>query len=109
MTIKDMNMINTMRWLATGLLARGVAAASQAQPTQFPNRPIRIVVPFAAGGATDVIARLVGKRVSDLLGPPVVIDNKARANGNTAAMKGVMHLVSDAEIKAIAEYVASMK
>lgn len=79
-------MINTMRWLATGLLAWGVAAVAQAQPSEFPNRPIRIVVPFAAGGATDVIARLVGKRVSDLLGQPVVIENKAGANGNIGAL-----------------------
>ena len=86
MTLKDINMINSMRWLATGLLAWGVAAVAQAQPTEFPNRPIRIVVPFAAGGATDVIARLVGKKVSDLLGQPVVIENKAGANGNIGAL-----------------------
>ena len=61
-------------------------AQAQAQPGDFPSRPIRIVVPFAAGGATDVIARVVGQKVSEQLGQPVVIDNKAGANGNIGAL-----------------------
>lgn len=61
-------------------------AQAQARPGDFPSRPIRIVVPFAAGGATDVIARVVGQKVSEQLGQPVVIDNKAGANGNIGAL-----------------------
>jgi len=49
--------------------------APGASAQAFPNRPIRIIVPFAAGGGTDVLARLVGQKMSATLGQPVVIDN----------------------------------
>jgi len=68
------------------MLAFGTAPVAQAQPADFPSRPVRIVVPFAPGGATDVIARVVGQKVSDLLGQPVVVENKAGANGNIGAL-----------------------
>ena len=74
---------------ASALAALGACALVQAHaqgPTDFPVRPIRIVVPFAAGGATDVIARVVGQKMSDQLGQPVVVDNKAGANGNIGAV-----------------------
>ncbi len=72
---------------ATALAAWGACALAHAQPANdFPSRPIRIVVPFAAGGATDVIARVVGQKVADQLGQPVVVDNKAGASGNIGAV-----------------------
>jgi tripartite-type tricarboxylate transporter receptor subunit TctC len=74
---------------ASALAALGACALVQAQaqsPAEFPARPIRIVVPFAAGGATDVIARVVGQKMSDQFGQPVVVDNKAGANGNIGAV-----------------------
>ncbi|MFM9922410.1 tripartite tricarboxylate transporter substrate binding protein [Variovorax sp. H27-G14] len=53
---------------------------AQAQNT-YPNKPIRMVVPFAAGGATDVLARVLGQKMSAGLGQPIVIDNKPGAAG----------------------------
>jgi tripartite-type tricarboxylate transporter receptor subunit TctC len=52
---------------------------------QYPSKPIKIVVGFAAGGAPDIIARIIGKKLSDSIGQPVIIDNKAGASGNIAA------------------------
>jgi len=59
-----------------------LAVPAHAQSAQYPDRPIRLVVPWAPGGATDVIARIVGKRLGENLGQPVVIENKGGAGGN---------------------------
>jgi len=48
----------------------------------FPNRPIKFVVPYAAGGATDTTARLISKELTAILGQPVIVENKAGAGGN---------------------------
>jgi len=66
-----------------GLL--GMAAASIAQPARFPSRPLTLVVPFAAGGGLDVLARALAERMTASLGQPVIVDNKAGANGSIAA------------------------
>jgi tripartite-type tricarboxylate transporter receptor subunit TctC len=71
-----------MRWLIAALLL--VAASAFAQPT-FPTRPIRVVVPTTAGGVPDVLARTVGQRMSEALGQPVVVENRAGAGGILAA------------------------
>ena len=48
----------------------------------FPNKPIQIIVPVAAGGGTDLLARTLGQKISEVLGQPVVIENKLGAGGN---------------------------
>ncbi len=68
--------------LATTALSCGLATtAAQAQPA-FPSRPLSIIVPFAAGGATDILARIVGQALSTEIGQSVIIENRPGAGGN---------------------------
>jgi tripartite-type tricarboxylate transporter receptor subunit TctC len=57
-----------------------VAAGASAQP--YPNRPIKVVVPYPPGGGTDVVARIMTQKMSALLDAPIVVDNRAGAGGN---------------------------
>jgi tripartite-type tricarboxylate transporter receptor subunit TctC len=59
-----------------------IAFPAAAQTTDYPNKPIRFVVPYAPGGTTDLVARTVGQKVAEKLGKPVVIENRAGAGGN---------------------------
>lgn len=52
------------------------------QHSTYPNKPIQVVVPVAAGGGTDLLARTLGQKVSEELGQPFIIDNKLGAGGN---------------------------
>src|SRR5437899_7695326 len=65
--------------LATGLLLLLLPALAAAQ--DFPNKPIRLIVPFPAGGPNDIIARVVGQRMSELIKQPVLIDNRGGQAG----------------------------
>ncbi|QYY25723.1 tripartite tricarboxylate transporter substrate binding protein [Diaphorobacter sp. MNS-0] len=68
--------------LAAATAAAGpLGARAQAAPAGFATRPVRVVVPFAAGGATDVIARILGERMAQRFGQSVVVDNKPGAAG----------------------------
>jgi len=70
-----------MKWLASLVLVFSTAALAQGYPT----RPVRLVVPFPAGSATDQIARLAGAELQQALGQPFVVENKAGAQGAIAA------------------------
>ena len=76
-------MTRSTRWLALMAVALIHAAPASAQP--YPNKPIRAVVPFAAGSATDQIGRAFAEKMAATLGQPVVIDNKPGANGMLGA------------------------
>src|SRR5262247_4726072 len=68
--------------LHVGLLALIVAMSTSVEAQEWPNRPVRFIVPFPAGGSTDVGARLVGEYLSRSLRQQIVVENKSGANGN---------------------------
>jgi tripartite-type tricarboxylate transporter receptor subunit TctC len=72
----------TLRAIAVGLSAAMMAATAVAQerPEAFPSRSIKIVVPFPAGGPSDVLARMIGQKMTEDWGQPVVIENRVGAN-----------------------------
>lgn len=75
-----MNFLRRAALMATiGAFALGTVGA---QAQDYPTHPIKFVVGYAPGGPTDVIARIIGEQVGSTLGQPVIIDNKAGANGN---------------------------
>src|SRR5438105_2881197 len=99
-----------MRWLKSALVAFIVVLASPSVLAQaYPNKNIHIIVPFAAGSATDVAARLIGDKLNAAWGQPVVVENrpgaggtigiaqtaKADADGYTLAVVSTGHVVNE--------------
>ena len=81
--------MNKRRLTMTLGLALGLALAGHCAMAQgaYPSRPIRMIVPFPPGAATDLAARVIGQQLSASLGQPVVVDNKPGAGGSIAAME----------------------
>src|SRR5450756_22635 len=84
---KGGDMKATLR-LAVCVIAAGISTSLQAQvdsAQSYPAKPMRVIVGFTAGGGTDILARLVSQKISESLGQPVVIENRAGASGMIAA------------------------
>jgi len=95
MMSQETTMISRRRMLALSSLALPFGARiARAQSQPWPNRFVRLVVPFPAGGGADAIARIVGQRLSEVWGQQVTIENRGGASGNLAA-ENVAHSPPD--------------
>ena len=82
--MQQLNTFRRARWLVAFLFGACVVPFSAAA-AEYPDRPVRLVVPFPAGGGADTLARIIMPRVAQALGAPIVIDNKPGAGGNIGA------------------------
>ncbi len=70
------------KWI---LMAGALLASTTIAAQGFPTKPVRIIVPFSAGGATDIVTRVVAQKLTDIWGQTIVVDNRAGAGGNIGA------------------------
>ena len=80
-------MIRLMTFLAAAVL--GLASSDPATAQGYPTRPITMIVPFPAGGATDTLARFLAEQMRPILGQPVIIENVAGAAGSLGVTRAV--------------------
>lgn len=76
------------RWCATAAATLAIAALAGARvgaQEQFPSRPMQMIIPFAAGGPTDIVGRIMGAKMSELLGQTVVVEDRGGAGGTIGA------------------------
>src|SRR5262249_33992536 len=71
-----------LTWCAMVALGFVLASTLALGQVPYPNRPIRMIVPFAPGGASDFVARIISPRLGELLGQSIVVENKPGASGN---------------------------
>src|SRR5438046_2427580 len=75
-----------MFWfIRCAVAAAGAIVACPAAAQNFPSKPIRVIIPFVAGGSSDIVGRAIGSKFHELLGQPAVVENKPGANGAIAA------------------------
>ncbi len=74
-----------VKQLGRALLLAALAGSGTAMAQDYPNKPIRLVAPFAPGGAVDILARIIGERLSTQYGHNVIVDNKPGASGHLGA------------------------
>src|ERR1700754_3398388 len=87
--------------MAVTAAVASVVMASAALAQDYPNRAIRFVVGFAAGGSSDVVARIIGQKMSEILGVAIPVENRTGANG-TLAMRQVKDAAPDGYTMTIA-------
>src|SRR5215467_6827047 len=75
--------------LLAAIMAWGLNASSALAQSDYPRRPITLIVPFAAGGPTDVIARIAGEHMSRTLGQQLIVENTLGAGGTTASTRAM--------------------
>jgi tripartite-type tricarboxylate transporter receptor subunit TctC len=74
-----------MRWARWFAFAAALWVPLATYPQSYPTRPVRIIVPFSPGGATDIVTRILGQKYNEMWGQTIVVDNRAGASGNIGA------------------------